>query len=393
MIARNIFPELEKHLPNKLITVINGLRRVGKTTAVKYLLSKSKTSNKAFFDLERVEYRHLFNQQSYKQIQESILVEGVDITKPGIIAIDEIQMVPQITSVIKYFYDNYPIKFIVTGSSSFYLKNQFTESLAGRKRIFELHPLSFGEYIKFKQIKFNSEKFKPFDPVNITFYNKLKKNYDDYVHWGGLPEVVLSETNDDRIAYLKDIINSYIELDVRLLSDFSKSDELYKIIRLLVSRVGSRIDYSKLSSITGLHRHKLKDYLHLLENTYFIHTAAPFTKSADKEISLQRKMYFSDTGVLTLFGGVSSGSIFENAVANQLRQYGKLNYYAKKTGHEIDFILDEKTAIEIKETPTVSDLNILNARTKAVGLKKQYLIGKHLPSSQFADFIWGGSIF
>lgn len=145
MVLRLIYTELESHLENKLVTVITGLRRVGKTTAVRHLLGRIKSLNKLYLDLERVENRHLFNLPNYKDIELSLQAEGLDLSKKAYIALDEIQLVPNIASVVKYLYDTYNIKFIVTGSSSFYIKNRFTESLAGRKRIFEMEPLSFSE--------------------------------------------------------------------------------------------------------------------------------------------------------------------------------------------------------------------------------------------------------
>jgi len=67
------------------------------------------------------------------------------------VALDEIQYVPNLPSVVKYLHDTYRIKFLLTGSSSFYLKNYFTESLAGRKVVFEMFPLTFGEFLGFSQ--------------------------------------------------------------------------------------------------------------------------------------------------------------------------------------------------------------------------------------------------
>src|SRR3972149_133550 len=152
MFERKIYTELEAHLKNKLITVITGLRRVGKTTAVKHLLNSVKSENKLYLDMERVENRYLFNQTNYKDIESSLEAEGIDFSKKAYIALDEIQLVPNITSVVKYLYDTYTIKFIVTGSSSFYIENRFSESLAGRKRIIEMEPLSFAEYLPFKGV-------------------------------------------------------------------------------------------------------------------------------------------------------------------------------------------------------------------------------------------------
>ena len=84
---------------------------------------------------------------------------------------------------------------------------------------------------------------------------------------------------------------------------------------------------------------EIKDYLHLLEYTYFIQIVRPYTGGLDKELSKQPKFYFSDTGLLQLMGQVSSGQLFENAIANQLAHLGSLNYYERTTGTEIDFVL------------------------------------------------------
>lgn len=126
------------------------------------------------------------------------------------------------------------------------------------------------------------------------------------------------------------------------MGDVSSSDLLYKLILLLANRVGSKLDYSKIASLLGIHRLKVKEYILLLEHTYLIHTIKPFTKGIDKEISKQPKIYFSDTGLLQVCGQTSSGVIFENAIACQLKNLGEVNYYEKSSGSEIDFILDKK---------------------------------------------------
>ena len=105
--------------------------------------------------------------------------------------------------------------------------------------------------------------------------------------------------------------------------------------------------------MTGINRQKIASYIQLLEYTYFIYQATPFTKNIDKEISQQTKLYFADTGVLNILAGeqLSSGQVFENAIAVQLKSLGTIQYYQKKTGQEIDFIFNGDTALEVKETP------------------------------------------
>ena len=393
MFHRKLFPALEKHLNQKQVTVITGLRRVGKSTALKHLYNLSETTNKIYLDLERIEYQAIFLKNSYSDIERDLELLGFDFSKPGVIAIDEIQMVKTTSGIIKAFYDDYGTKFIVTGSSSFYLKNHFSESLAGRKRIFEMMPLDFEEFLWFKKLdtkRLANEKLKPF--FN-TFYDLYKVYYEEYLQFGGFPEVVLTPDNEDKIAYLKDILNSHIELDVRLLGDISSSDVLYKLILLLANRVGIKIDYSKIASLLGVNRNKVKDYVLLLEATYLIKTINVYSKGIDIEIAKQPKLYFADNGLLQICGQLSSGTIFENAIANQFSNLGEVHYYEKNIGSEIDFILNKTIAIEVKETPSDLDLKTLNKRAKSLAIEDSFLIGRNLAPSGFKDFVWGGAIF
>lgn len=121
----------------------------------------------------------------------------------------------------------------------------------------------------------------------------------------------------------------------------------------------------------------------------------PFSRNIDKEISQQPKLYFVDIGILNELAGtqISSGQLFENAIAAWLKPLGALNYYQKKTGQEIDFILDEKTALEVKETALEPDWSVLNQRSDALGLKDPILITQHLNKTKFNEMVWGVNVF
>lgn len=393
MIIRKTFPALVKHLSKKQITVLTGLRRVGKSTAIQYLLDQVPHNNKLYLDFERIENRALFNETSYLTIERGLELLGLDLNNSPVLALDEIQLVPNSTSVIKSLYDTYNIKILATGSSSFYLKNHFSESLAGRKQIFELWPLDFEEFLLFKGVETNKLAGNSFVKFHPVFYQQFDRYYEEFIRYGGFPEVALATDHEDKVNYLKDIINSYIELDIKLLSDFSASDGLYKLIRLLANRVGSRVDYSKIASLTGLNRHKVKEYINLLEYTFFIRLIKPFTSGIDKEVSKQAKIYFTDSGILNITGNLSSGAVFENVVCTQLALKGELNFFEKSSGTEIDFILDRHSAYEVKETCTAPDLKTLESRASTVELPDYKLIGRYAPQSGFRDFIWGGNIY
>ncbi|TFF35977.1 ATP-binding protein [Mucilaginibacter psychrotolerans] len=395
MKERNIYISLLEHCKKKQVTVITGMRRVGKSTAVKYILKHLASDNQIYLDCERIEIRVLFNSGNYEGIKNELELLTIDFSRPSVIALDEIQLVENLPSVIKYFYDTYEVKFIVTGSSSYYMKNRFSESLAGRKRIFEMYPLSFSEFLSFKDIApttINKYAWKSFDK---SWYNRFSTAYAEYIRFGGFPEVVLEDNEIDKEELLKDIVNSYIEIDVKLLADYSLSEDLYKLIKVLAARSGNKIDYTKIASVTGINRQKIASYIQLLEYTYLIYLATPFTKNIDKEISQQTKLYFADTGILNVLAGnqLGSGQVFENAIAIQLKSQGTIQYYQKKTGQEIDFIFNGDTAIEVKETPAQQDLQTISQRANAIGIDKHLVAGRYLPLNNFSDFTWGGNIF
>lgn len=393
MIKRPIYTALLEHLSIPEVTVLTGMRRTGKTTALRYLLEKVGHTNKLYLDLERLEYRSIFLQDSFLQMQADLAFLGYDFSKEGVIAVDEVQLVPEVVSFIKYYHDHHKVKFILSGSSSFYLKNRITESLAGRKRVFELYPLDFGEFLAFKGHEISdlqTNKLQTFRPI---VFSKYQQFYEEYLFFGGFPQVVLAEGAERKQQILKDILNSYLELDVKILSDYSVIDDLYRLVMLLSSRIGNKLDYQKMGVLMGLSRHKIKDYIQLFQATYFLHLIPPFSKNADRSIALQPKVYVADNGFVNQFAQVSSGAMFENAVANQLLRLGKLHYHQKKSGQEIDFILNEEQAIEVKETPTPSDLKTLQSRAANLEIEKTMLVGRFPPGIEFKEFVWGGSIF
>lgn len=390
MYPRKLYTLLKEHLASKQITVITGMRRTGKTTLVKQLLSDIASENKIYIDLERIDNREIFSEKNYDSIIYTLQQRGLDIKRKAYIALDEIKLSHNIPSVLKYLYDNYNIKFIITGSSSYYLKNLFTESLAGRKKVFELYPLDFGEFLVFKEIDYSSGNFlnKKFNPAE---YERLKGYYEEYLEYGGFPEVALSAKSNEKKDLITDIISSYINIDIKTLADFRNQESLYKLMKMLAARSCTRLDYSKLSRLIGISRITLQNYVDFFEKTYLISRIPVLTKNPDREIVKAKKIYFCDNGIMNALENVSSGVKFENAVYTQLHHKGSLCYYALKTGREIDFILDKDIALEIKESPLESDRIALKELSSRLRVKAFRLIGRY-PVPNFRDYIWAGEI-
>ena len=390
-LPRKIYTNLKKHLYLKQITVITGMRRTGKTTIMKQLFSEINSKNKFYFDLERLDNRDLFAQKNYDNIIRDLVSRGLETEQKIYLAIDEIQMFPRITSVLKYLYDTFNVKFLATGSSSYYLKNLFTESLAGRKKIFELFPLDFGEYLDFQGVIHQKNKNWEDKNFNPTEYERLRSYYEDYIEFGGFPEIALIKNSQEKKDLLADILSSYINIDIKSLADFRSEKNIYNLMKLLSNRIGTKLDYSKISRVTGLSRLTVMNYIDFFEKTYLIKRVPVMAKSPDREIVKAKKVYFLDSGLAGFLADLNSGSKFENAIFNQLRYHGSRQYYSLKNGREINFILNGQLGLEIKETPVSADQRKLDNLCKSAKLSSGRLIGRY-PVPSFENYIWGGEI-
>jgi len=375
---RELLPKLEKEIKTREIIVLTGMRRVGKTTLYKHLFEKIESENKVFLDLENPLEQRVFEEKDYNNILSNFKKYDLNLKEKMYIFLDEVQAEPKAISAIKYLHDHYDIKFFLTSSSSFYLKNLFSESLAGRKFIFELYPLSFEEFLIF-----NGKNKKSWPTLaqkdknkNYIAYEKNKKLYDEYLEFGGFPEVVLTNDRERKSMKLDDIFKSYFEKDVKALADFRKINTFRDLILLLAQRVGSRLDISKISSELGVTRATCYSYLAFLKDTYFISLVSPFSRSVDREVSGSKKVYLCDTGMANHFAKISSGGLLENSIFNNLRRFGKLNYYQKRSGAEIDFVINEKIGIEVKTKGTKSDLKKLAKIGQKIHLSEFYVVTK-----------------
>jgi len=392
MKKRLLYYELVKYLNHKNALLITGMRQVGKTTLMRQVYEEVREP-RLWFDFDNPLDQKVFEDEDYKVIYKRLAdlprrQAGMG-KKAGKLSvfIDEIQNFPEITRVIKYLIDHHGVKFYLTGSSSFYLKNLFPESLSGRKFLYELSPLSFQEYLYFRDAVTLKE------VQDFTLPDAIKKNsifthkarvaeYDDFLTYGGFPEVVTTEDKDTKAMVLKNIFASFFEKDIKILSDYSDIRELRDIILLLVPRVGSMLDVTRLSSELSIDRVKIYRFLEFLQGTFFIRLLPKFSKSIDRSVAGGKKVYFADTGILNVIGKVSEAQVFENAVINQLAQYGKVSFYNKRNTAEIDAVLDKNTAFEIKLTGTQQDLSKLLALSSELSMSQAFVVSKKFQGKQ-----------
>ena len=369
--------------------MVTGMRRTGKTTLLQFIYDKIDSPNKLFIDLENTLNRKYFEEEDYERIRLNFEVLGLDFKKKAYLFLDEIQFVKNVPSVVKYLYDHYQVKFFLTGSSSFYLRNLFSESLAGRKYIFELFPLNFKEFLRLKGEKINT----PLEASDISesVFKTLDRFYEEFLKFGGFPGVVAKENFQEKRKALNGIFSSYFQFEVVQLGDFRKTFIVRDLILLLMQRVGSRLDIQKLASELGVSRPTVYEYLSFLEGTYFIQLIKPYSKNKDVEIRGSEKVYVCDSGLLSsIITQVSEGAIFENNICQLLRPKGELHYYQKGKSKEVDFILNRKEAYEVKLRPRIQDLNYLESSSATLEIKKYKLIARYY--SNLRNILYGFSL-
>jgi len=381
MKKRLLYYEIIKQIKHKNALVITGMRQVGKTTLMKQIFDELDEDNKLWFDFDNPLDQKLFEDEEYKNIYARLLKMVINQNKKLYVFIDEIQNFPEITKIIKYLIDHFAVKFIATGSSNFYLKNLFPESLSGRKFLYNLAPLSFREYLYFQDKLSLSEarlnKLKEAIAGQNTYSNKkFEPDYDDYLLFGGFPEAAVTPDAETKKLVLKNIFTSFFEKDLKILADYKDIRELRDLILLLAPRVGSMLDVSKLSSELGVDRPKIYGYLEFLRGAFFIKLLPKYSKSIDRSVAGGRKVYFSDNGILNIVGRLSDAQLLENSVINQLASYGPVSFYNKRNTAEIDAIIDGKIAMEIKNKGTAADLKQLKAIAEKLKIKKQYIVTK-----------------
>ncbi len=373
---RDILPKLESELSTGEIIVITGMRQVGKTTVLRHLLEEIQSNNKVLLDLENPLHRSVFEVADYEAIWNNLSQFSITKEEKAYIFLDEVQNLPEISRAVKYLYDHYQVKFFLTGSSSYYLRNLFPESLAGRKIVFEMFPLTFQEFLLFKGKKREvpSDFKEKAERKNKIAFEQYNPYYQEFLEFGGFPKVALEKNSERKRILLSEIFTSYFEKDAKSLADFRDIAKLKDLISLLVPRLSSKLEINKLAVELSVARETVYNYLSFLEQTYFITLLPKFSASIDRQAAGSKKLFLCDVGVANALGKLSLGQAFEQSIFQTLRPTHELSYYSKDGRSEIDFIVDKKTALEVKLSASRQDIENLKRRVTAVEVSEEYLV-------------------
>lgn len=357
-IIRDITIKAQKYLETDEILLFAGARQAGKTTILKQIESRLREQNQKtyFLNLEDPEYLDLLN-ISPKNLFK---IFSFDLNQKNFIFLDEIQYLKNPSNFLKYFYDEYGgrIKIFASGSSAFYIDQKFKDSLAGRKKIFNVLTLSFREFLKFKKEDDLSQK--DFRAVSLSEKEKITLYYREFMIFGGYPRVVLAPLGE-KAEILRDLAYSYIKKDV-LEAGVKQEEVFYKLFKILASQAGSLVNTSELANTLDVSKSSIDNYLHIMQKSFHIKLARPFFKNIRKELTKMPKVYFCDLGLRNFFVDNfkpfatrdDKGIILENAVFRQLLEKyddSEIKFWRTANQNEVDFILKEREAIEVKINP------------------------------------------
>lgn len=351
--AENVIKRQEKLFKTILVT---GARQVGKTTMLKNL-----KSNINYITLDDMILNGLAKEDPKLFLKSN--------KKPLII--DEIQYAPDLLRYIKMEIDGSEEKamFYLTGSQQFHLMKNVSESLAGRIGILNLLGLSLREI---KEIGFQD----PFIPTEEYLIKREKKHIDisyseiwNIIHKGTMP-ALYQEENDFEMFYSM-YVNTYIERDVRNLTQVGDTLAFLKFMTALASRIGGLLNLNAVANEVGISVPTAQRWLSILVSSNIVYLLEPYYNNIMKRAVKTPKVYFLDTGLVSyltkwknkdvLESGNMSGNFFENFVIVEIiKSYynnGELRpplyFYRDKDKKEIDLIIEQNGKlypVEIKKS-------------------------------------------
>lgn len=372
MLERQVFNEIWQNIETDKILLLNGARQTGKTTLLKMVqekLIKEKNISPEqthFFDLEKSGNLSIWSNQ-YSAL-ETLPKNGKE---KHYLFIDEFQKSKTIGSTLKVIHDHYPhIKAIVTGSASWYL--DIDESMAGRKLVIDIWPLSFQEYMSWSADE-NVQKIyssKNMEVFTVEIIDLINKYLLDFITYGGYPGIVLEKDKAVKPRLLSDIIDSYILKDIQFWNYVANAIEVKKLLTILASQSGSLLSLNSLSLNSGFGRSALKNRLELLQNTFVLKLNQPYFTNKIKEIIKSPKIYLVDTGLrnslLNNFSVIPQTTGFgynaENFAAMELAKHSdildEIHFWRTKIGQETDFIKKRENILIPAEVKGGNEENI-----------------------------------
>lgn len=353
LITRDNENILEKYVKNRFIIVISGIRRCGKSTLLKKMMSLHAGYYLNFDDERLINFKVDDFQLLYETFIE---LYG----EKDIFYFDEIQNIIGWERFVRRLNDDKK-KVFVTGSNATMLSRELGTHLTGRYLEVKIYPFSFSEFLKFKSFKLEGNSF-----YTTSSKAVLKKYFEEYLLEGGFPEYLKDKNKD----YLKLLYENIIYRDILVRYNLSSEKNLKDLIHLAVTNLSSEISFNSLTKLLNISSPTtIKEYFDYLENSYLSFLVSRFNYSLKKQIRSSKKVYIIDNALASYLGFRFSedyGRLLENLVFLELKRRGKEVYYFSED-HECDFVIKE--GINAVESVQVCfDLNKENKDREISGL-------------------------
>lgn len=349
------------YLSRKEVLILKGIRRCGKSTIMRQVLSK--IENGVYINLD--DYR-FFNHKSIELLEKILNMHLSD--KKLYLFLDEIQTIPNFESWLRTHYDKESnVKFIVSGSNSTLMSKDLATLMTGRTITFEIMPLNFKEFQYFS-----------------------KGDLQEYLEFGGFPEIVLEKNLEKKRELLSNYFNTIVEKDIILKFGVQQDKQLKEMLKYLLGNPGIRISANKLSKQLGLSINTVKSYLSLAEEVYLLFEVPFFSYSAKTKFIGARvsKYYCIDNGFTKIFTTrFEKSKAYENSVALYFfKERENLYYWMNK--NEVDFIINNQAinVVASKNIPKREFLGLEEIKNEFKLIKKSILINEETSKDSISLF-------
>jgi len=361
-VKRKVYEKIKKELRNNHYFLLTGARQVGKSA----ILSKlQKEIERRSLPVYKISLSESTVQDDLNEDHDNLfnyIPEPED--KTVFVLIDDIHKLYKPVEFIKYFKEELgdKIKIIATTSVKFYSEEVDFEELMD---IYPVYPLDLEEFLIFKDAQnLVKEWFFIRTQKDHKSYRrkKLEKAFLEYLTYGGFPEVVLNENEEEKVEILQNIAATYVKEDIYE-AHIQNTDKLYKLFNQLAYKTGELVNMSELSVSLQLSITAVENYLGILERNYHIYLVQPFYARVKKELKKMPKLYYNDLGLrnmmvktfLPVQDRMDKDQLVENYIYTRLRTLypeNMIKYWRTADGNEVDFVMADGDlkgrAVEVK---------------------------------------------
>lgn len=330
-LKRQLLSEIAPNLKLPHCLIIAGIRRVGKSTLLLQIIDSYFREDFYYFNFEDERLIN-FNIEDFNLLYE-VMIEFYGENKTFLF--DEIQNIRGWETFVRRMMDkNY--KFILTGSNATLLSRELGTKLTGRYILSTLYPFSFKEFLRFREYSFDGK-----DLLITEKKVKIKKQFDEYLKRGGMPEYLKYNYNQEILQRLYEDI---IYRDITARYGIKDMKTLRELALYYLTNITCEISYNKLKNIykTGS-VNTIKNYSEYLENSYLVNILNIFSYSVKQQAIAPKKVFCIDNGIAEAISFAFSenmGKYLENLVYIELRRRGEtLYYYKTKNNNSIDFVI------------------------------------------------------